>query len=133
MKAQRGGESGPGDNERVLRYLAKATINPAITHGLSGDVGSLQVGRLADLAMWLPHFFAVRPELVLKSGFPTWGASGSGNATTMMSQPTSVGPQVRRGRSGAGAALARLPGGLGDGRRAADRPARARRYETRAS
>ncbi len=94
MKAQRGGESGPADNERVLRFLAKATVNPAITHGLAADVGSLQIGRLADMALWQPHLFAVRPELVVKAGFPTWGASGSGNATTMLTEPTSVGRQV---------------------------------------
>jgi urease subunit alpha len=94
MKAQLGAGAGPADNDRVLRYLAKLTINPAITHGLSAHVGSLQVGRLADMAMWAPSSFGVRPFLVLKGGFPTWGASGGGNATTMMAEPASVGPQV---------------------------------------
>ena len=94
MKAQRGSGPGPDDNERVLRYLAKVTINPAIAHGLSADVGSLQVGRVADMTLWWPALFPVRPELVLKAGMPAWGASGGGNATTMMTEPVSVRPQI---------------------------------------
>jgi urease subunit alpha len=95
MKAQRGTEPGGlADNERVLRYLAKCTINPAIAHGLAADVGSLEVGKLADLVLWQPEFFAVRPELVLKEGMPVWGASGDGNGSTMTGEPVSVGPQV---------------------------------------
>ena len=78
----------------MLRYLAKVTINPAIAHGLSADVGSLQVGRLADMTLWWPALFPLRPELVLKAGMPAWGASGGGNATTMMSEPVSVRPQI---------------------------------------
>jgi urease subunit alpha len=70
MKAQRGAGAGRADNERVLRYLAKVTINPAVTHGLSADVGSLRPGRLADLVLWQPAHFPVRPELVLKAGMP---------------------------------------------------------------
>jgi urease subunit alpha len=93
MKAQRGG-GGADDNERVLRYLAKVTINPAIAHGLSGHVGSLREGRLADLVVWRPDLFPVRPELVLKAGMPTWGASGAGGATTMMTEPVRLGPQI---------------------------------------
>ena len=102
MKVQRGPGSGPDDNERVLRYLAKVTINPAVAHGLSADVGSLQVGRLADLAMWWPTLFPVRPELVLKAGMPAWGASGSGNATTMLVEPVRVGPQIAGTGAGPG-------------------------------
>jgi urease subunit alpha len=94
MKAQRGGGPGPADNERVLRYLAKVTINPAITHGLAADVGSLRPGRLADLVLWRPALFPVRPELVLKAGMPAWGASGVGGASTMMVEPVRVGPQI---------------------------------------
>ena len=78
----------------MLRYLAKVTINPAIAHGLSADVGSLQVGRLADMTLWWPALFPLRPELVLKAGMPAWGASGGGNATTMMAEPVSVRPQI---------------------------------------
>lgn len=98
MKAQRGG--GADDNDRVLRYLAKVTVNPAIAHGLAAHVGSLREGRLADLVMWRPDLFPVRPELVLKAGMPAWGASGAGGATTMMTEPVRVGPQI----AGTGAA-----------------------------
>jgi urease subunit alpha len=93
MKAQRGG-GGPDDNARVLRYLAKVTVNPAIAHGLAAHVGSLREGRLADLVVWRPDLFPVRPELVLKAGMPAWGASGAGGATTMMTEPVRVGPQI---------------------------------------
>ncbi len=93
MKAQRGA-GGPDDNERVLRYLAKVTVNPAIAHGLAAHVGSLREGRLADLVVWRPDLFPVRPELVLKAGMPAWGASGAGGATTMMTEPVRVGPQI---------------------------------------
>jgi urease subunit alpha len=99
MKAQRGG-GGADDNDRVLRYLAKVTVNPALAHGLAAHVGSLREGRLADLVVWRPDLFPVRPELVLKAGMPTWGASGAGGATTMMTEPVRVGPQI----AGTGAA-----------------------------
>ncbi len=104
MKAQRGGGRGPADNERVLRYLAKVTINPAITHGLAADVGSLRPGRLADLVLWRPALFPVRPELVLKAGMPAWGASGVGGASTMMVEPVRTGAQI----AATGAAPARV-------------------------
>jgi urease subunit alpha len=90
MKAQLGPDPGEADNERVLRYLAKVTINPAITHGLAAHVGSLEVGKLADLVMWVPEFFAVRPELVLKAGMPAWGASGEGNGSTFLGEPVLI-------------------------------------------
>jgi urease subunit alpha len=93
MKAQRGGD-GADDNERVLRYLAKVTVNPAIAHGLAAHVGSLREGRLADMVVWRPDLFPVRPELVLKAGISAWGASGAGGATTMMTEPVRVGPQI---------------------------------------
>jgi urease subunit alpha len=101
MKRVRGGES---DNERVLRHIAKVTINPAIAHGLAGHVGSLEVGKLADAVLWWPQFAGVRPELVLKSGIPAWGASGDGNATTTQSEPV----LLRRQVGAEGAAAARL-------------------------
>jgi urease subunit alpha len=91
MKAQVGPPgSGRADNERVLRYLAKVTINPAIAHGLAAHVGSLELGKLADLVMWAPEFFAVRPELVLKAGMPAWGASGDGDGSTFTGEPVAV-------------------------------------------
>jgi urease subunit alpha len=102
MKAVRGAEDGPGDNARVLRHLAKVTINPAITHGLARHIGSLEPGKLADAVLWWPHLAGVRPELVLKSGIAAWGASGDGNATTALSEPVLVQRQV--GADGAAAA-----------------------------
>jgi urease subunit alpha len=76
------------DNERVLRYLAKVTIEPAITHGIADHVGSLQAGRLADIVLWQPAFFGVKPALVLKSGIAAWGPLGDGNATVEGAEPT---------------------------------------------
>jgi urease subunit alpha len=103
MKAHRGADDASGhDNERVLRHLAKATVNPAITHGIADHVGSLQPGRLADCVLWQPALCGVRPELVLKAGLPAWGAAGDGNATTMLAEPVRVGPQL--------AALGAAPG-----------------------
>jgi urease subunit alpha len=104
MKRARGGEAGPGDNARVLRHLAKVTINPAIAHGLAHDVGALTPGRLADAVLWRPHLFGVRPELVLKMGLPVRAASGDPNATTAQCEPTLVRPDV----GALGAAPARL-------------------------
>jgi urease subunit alpha len=98
------GPGGLADNERVLRHLAKVTINPAIVHGLSHDVGALTPGRIADCVLWLPQHFAVRPELVVKMGVAAWGASGDPNATTMLCEPV----VVRRQVGAHGAAAARL-------------------------
>jgi urease subunit alpha len=90
-----GEESGyaPGDNERILRYLAKLTINPAIAHGLSHEVGSLAVGKLADIVLWDPRYFAAKPSLVLKAGFPAWGVTGDPNASIDSCEPLVIGPQ----------------------------------------
>ena len=76
------------DTSRVLRYLAKVTIEPAITHGISDHVGSLQVGRMADIVLWKPGFFGVKPEWTFKGGFPAWGSFGEGNASLERSEPT---------------------------------------------
>ncbi|HEY3880386.1 MAG TPA: urease subunit alpha [Trebonia sp.] len=88
------GETGPdtANNERVLRYLAKITLNPAIAHGLAEHVGSLTAGRLADIVLWDPARFGTAPELVLKSGFVAWGASGSGSGSTRITQPRVMAP-----------------------------------------
>ncbi len=75
------------DNARVLRYLAKCTIEPAITHGISEHVGSIQPGRLADIVLWKPAWLGVKPEVVFKSGYPAWGAYGDGNATVEWAEP----------------------------------------------
>jgi len=76
------------DNFRALRYIAKYTINPAITHGISHEVGSVQVGKLADLVLWQPRFFGVKPELVLKGGFIASANMGDPNASIPTPQPT---------------------------------------------
>ena len=101
MKAWRNSEAGAGwpglpedgndpfdDNRRILRYLAKATIEPAIVHGLSHEVGSLRPGRLADIVLWKPGFLGVKPEAVLKGGSRAWGPIGEGNATVWGCEPT---------------------------------------------
>jgi urease subunit alpha len=96
MKRVRGGGDygGQADNERVLRHLAKVTINPAIVHGLSHDVGALTPGRLADCVIWRPEHVGVRPELVVKMGMAVWGASGDPDATTMLCEPVVVRRQI---------------------------------------
>jgi urease subunit alpha len=81
------GEPDGVDNERALRYLAKCTIEPALVHGIADQVGSLRPGRLADIVLWRPAFFGVKPELVLKGGYPAWGALGEGNATVELAEP----------------------------------------------
>jgi len=82
------GGDGADDNERVLRYLAKVTIEPAITHGIADHVGSLRPGRLADIVLWKPAWFGAKPELVLKSGTAAWAPLGEGNATVERAEPT---------------------------------------------
>ncbi|MFI6815686.1 urease subunit alpha [Nonomuraea sp. NPDC050328] len=81
------------DNERVLRYLAKLTINPALAHGLAHEVGSIEVGKLADIVLWEPAYFGAKPQLVLKAGFPAYGVTGDPNAATDRSEPLVLGPQ----------------------------------------
>jgi urease subunit alpha len=80
------------DTGRVLRYLAKVTIEPAITHGIAHEVGSLSPGRLADIVLWHPAFFGVKPELILKAGHPAWGPLGDGNSSLERSEPTRYRP-----------------------------------------
>ncbi|MFB6985006.1 urease subunit alpha [Streptomyces sp. NPDC056178] len=96
MKAELGPMDGDGpadDNARVLRYIAKLTINPAIAHGLSHEIGSLETGKLADIVLWRPEFFGAKPQLVLKSGFPAYGVTGDPNAATDTCEPLVLGPQ----------------------------------------
>ena len=85
-------EGDRADNERVLRYLAKLTAEPAIVHGIAGEVGSLLPGRLADIVLWSPGSFGVKPVLVLKSGHFAWGPLGEGNASVEGAEPVIVGP-----------------------------------------
>ena len=90
MRIQRGRlpqEQGENDNFRVKRYLAKYTINPALTHGIASHVGSIEVGKLADVVLWRPMFFGVKPELILKGGFIAWAVMGDPNASIPTPQP----------------------------------------------
>ncbi len=93
------------DNARILRYLAKLTINPAIAQGLAHEVGSLAPGKLADIVLWRPEFFGVKPQLVVKNGFVVWGPVGGGNDSTRLGQP-----QIYRPMFGA---LGSAPASLG--------------------
>jgi urease subunit alpha len=97
-------DDSPHDNDRVLRYLAKLTVNPALVHGLAHEVGTLQVGRLADVVLWRPAYFAAKPALVVKGGLPAWGPLGDPNAATDTVEPLRYGPQF----GGHGAAPAQL-------------------------
>jgi urease subunit alpha len=95
MKAQRGSlpeEQSANDNVRIKRYIAKYTINPAIAHGMARDIGSVEVGKWADLVLWRPAFFGVRPELVLKGGFIAWAQMGDANASIPTPQPLLMRP-----------------------------------------
>jgi urease subunit alpha len=80
------------DNDRVLRYLAKVTIEPALTHGIAGVVGSLRAGRLADIVLWRPAYFGVKPYFVIKGGHAAWAPLGEGNASVRSSEPTRYAP-----------------------------------------
>jgi urease subunit alpha len=81
------GDSHRNDNCRVKRYVAKYTINPAITHGISQYVGSIEEGKLADLCLWRPAFFGVKPEIVLKGGAIAYAQMGDANASIPTPQP----------------------------------------------
>jgi urease subunit alpha len=90
MREERGrlaGERGDNDNLRIRRYVAKYTINPAIAHGIAHEVGSVEVGKLADLVLWKPAFFGVKPEIVIKGGFIAWSQMGDANASIPPAQP----------------------------------------------
>jgi urease subunit alpha len=89
MKQRRGAlpGDGPADNQRAQRYVAKYTIGPAVTHGLDAEIGSVEPGKLADLVVWEPAFFGVRPHLVLKSGVIAWANMGDANASIPTPQP----------------------------------------------
>ena len=95
MKVQRGtlpGDSARNDNQRVKRYIAKYTINPALTHGIAHAVGSVEVGKLADLVLWRPAFFGAKPSLILKSGMIAAAAMGDPNASIPTPQPVHYRP-----------------------------------------
>ena len=110
MKVQRGPlpqDTAGNDNFRVKRYIAKYTINPAITHGIAHEVGSLEVGKLADLVLWRPAFFGVKPSLILKGGMIAAAADGRPQRLHPDAAAGALPPHVRRLRRG-------LPGHLGD-------------------
>ncbi|MDP9258302.1 MAG: urease subunit alpha [Actinomycetota bacterium] len=86
------GEQGENDNLRVRRYLAKYTINPAIAHGMADEIGSVEVGKLADLVLWRPAFYGSRPELVVKGGLIAWAQMGDANASIPTPQPLLMRP-----------------------------------------
>ncbi len=95
MKVQRGSlkeDSAENDNERAKRYIAKYTINPAITHGIDEYVGSIEEGKIADLCLWNPAFFGVKPELVIKGGLIAWSQMGDANASIPTPQPVYMRP-----------------------------------------
>jgi urease subunit alpha len=94
MKVQRGklAEDTLADNFRVRRYIAKYTINPAITHGISKYVGSIEIGKIADLCLWKPAFFGVKPEMVIKGGAIAWAQMGDANASIPTPQPVHMRP-----------------------------------------
>ena len=113
MKRQRGPlpeDNGRSDNFRVKRYVAKYTINPALTHGLAEHVGSVEVGKLADLALWSPAFFGVKPDLVLKCGMITAALMGDPNASIPTPQPVHYRPMFGAfGRALSASAVTFLP------------------------
>jgi len=82
-----------GDNERIKRYVAKYTINAARTFGIDAHVGSLEAGKLADVVLWRPGFFGIKPELVIKGGFIVWSAMGDSAASLMTCEPVLMRPQ----------------------------------------
>ncbi|MBX3062747.1 MAG: urease subunit alpha [Anaerolineae bacterium] len=90
MKTQRGAlpeDSSRNDNFRVKRYVAKYTINPAIAHGMAGEIGSIEPGKLADLVLWKPSMFGAKPEMIVKGGFISWSVMGDANASIPTPQP----------------------------------------------
>jgi urease subunit alpha len=97
MKDQRGRfaeeETKLGDNERIKRYIAKYTINAARTFGIDAYVGSLESGKIADVVLWRPGFFGIKPELVIKGGFIVWAAMGDSAASLMTCEPILARPQ----------------------------------------
>src|SRR5436190_15028785 len=97
MKGERGSlpeDAGSGnDNTRVKRYIAKLTINPARIYGIDAYVGSLEPGKLADVVLWEPKFFGIKPEVVFKGGFPAWSVMGESNASLVTCEPLVYRPQ----------------------------------------
>ena len=111
MKQQRGrlpGEKGDNDNLRIKRYLSKYTINPAIAHGMGHLIGSVEVGKLADLVLWKPAFFGAKPEMVIKGGVIAWSQMGDPNASIPTPQPVFMRPMFGSFGRATGALLDRV-------------------------
>ncbi|MEY2410667.1 MAG: urease subunit alpha [Verrucomicrobiota bacterium] len=110
MKQQRGrlpGEKEGNDNLRIKRYLSKYTINPALAHGMSHLIGSIEKGKLADLVLWKPAFFGAKPEMVIKGGVIAWAQMGDANASIPTPQPVLMRPMFGAfGRAAANASIA---------------------------
>ena len=105
MRQQRGrlpGDAGTNDNLRIKRYISKYTINPAIAHGMSHLIGSVEPGKLADLVLWKPAFFGAKPELVIKGGIIAWAQMGDPNASIPTPQPVFMRPMFGAYGSAAG-------------------------------
>ncbi|GIZ98089.1 urease subunit alpha [Tsukamurella sp. TY48] len=92
MKHRRGSLGGDADNIRAKRYVAKYTINPAVAHGIDHEIGSVEPGKMADLVLWDPRFFGIRPEVVIKGGALVWAALGDPNASIPTPQPVLMRP-----------------------------------------
>jgi urease subunit alpha len=95
MKVQRGtlkGDSSENDNIRARRYIAKYTINPALAHGIAHEVGSVEVGKLADLVLWRPAFFGTKPSMIIKGGMIAYAPMGDANASIPTPQPVHYRP-----------------------------------------
>jgi len=111
---------GPADNERARRYVAKYTICPAVAHGLDAEIGSVEPGKLADLVLYDPAFFGVRPDLVIKGGMIAWAQMGDANASIPTPQPVWSRPMFGATAAAAAAtsvsfvAPAALDGGLAE-------------------
>ncbi len=124
MKDQRGRLPGEatalGDNERIKRYIAKYTINAARTFGIDDHVGSLETGKIADVVLWRPGFFGIKPELIIKGGFIVWAAMGDSAASLMTCEPLLMRPQwgafgqARKALSACFANQAAVEGGLAE-------------------
>lgn len=117
MKHRRGPLSSamPADNERARRYVAKYTINPAVAHGIDHEVGSVEVGKLADLVLWDPRFFGVRPDVVVKGGSIAWAALGDPNASIPTPQPVLMRPSFADATGADHAVTFVAPAALDDG------------------
>ncbi|MFM9048531.1 MAG: urease subunit alpha [Actinomycetota bacterium] len=111
-------DAGADDNDRILRYLAKITVNPALAHGLSHEIGRVAPGFLADIVLWSPSSFAAKPWLVLKAGFPAWGVTGDPNASISEAEPLRIAEQF----GAIGAAPAQLSRLLTNAAAASDLP-----------